>query len=459
MSAPRWFTSRRALVDGRLQPAALRVEDGRIAEVVCPPPPLPVTEDVHDCGDLALLPGIVDTHAHLNEPGRTEWEGFATATRACAAGGITTVVDMPLNSDPVTTTLEALYVKAAAVADHAAVDYAFWGGVVPGNADQLAAMAGAGVCGFKSFLCFSGIDDFPASSEADLDRAMPILAELGVPLLVHAEIESPVDVPADPRRYATYLASRPARFEVAALELVARLAERHRGPVHVVHLSAADALQAAHRVRQDGLPLTIETCPHYLTLAAEDVPDGATEYKCAPPVREAANRERLWQALRVGDIDLVVSDHSPCVPGLKRSETGDFLGAWGGIAGLQLSPWLVWTGAAARGFGLADLARWMCERPAALAGLSHRKGRLAAGLDADFVVFDPDAETVVEAATLRHRWKTTPYLGRHLRGRVLQTWLRGRCVWAGGDLDSGWHGARVWPLRVAGKTAQTGPSS
>jgi allantoinase len=443
-----YLTSPRVVLPEGTKPAAIGISDGRIAEVLCPPPlAFPPGTTVHRCDHAAILPGIVDTHAHLNEPGRTEWEGFATATRACAAGGITTVVDMPLNSDPVTTTLAALQLKAAAVADHAAVDYGFWGGVVPGNVGELAAMVRAGVCGFKCFLCFSGIDDFPAASADDVDRALPRLRDLGVPLLVHAEIESPVLGLAgrDPRAYATYLASRPPRFEVDALELVCKMVEKHRARAHIVHLSAADALEAARRTRQDGLPLTLETCPHYLTLEAESVPDGATEYKCAPPIREATNRQRLWQALRDGDLDFVVSDHSPCTPVLKLLETGDFLGAWGGIAGLQLAPLLTWTEAHARGFTLDDLARWLCERPARLAGLDHCKGAIAVGKDADLAVIDENGATVVREGTLRHRWKTTPYLGRTLRGQVLETWLRGQCIYRDGEVTDGWRGRRVQP--------------
>jgi len=392
---------------------------------------------VIDVGDHVVMPGIVDTHAHLNEPGRTEWEGFDTATRACAAGGITTIVDMPLNSIPVTTSVRAFEEKLRAIEGHTWVDHGFWGGVIPGNADELRPLLEAGALGFKAFLVHSGIDDFPHVTRGDLDRAMPILARAGAPLLVHAELEG--EAPAasgDPRSYATYLASRPPSWEIAAVRSMVELCRQHRGPVHVVHLSAEGALDEARDARAAGLPFSFETCPHYLVLAAEEVPEGHTEYKCAPPIREKSNRERLWEALRRGDIDFVVSDHSPCTPVLKLPNEGDFMRAWGGIASLQLGLSLIWTEAEKRGFTVSDLARWMCERPAKLAGLGTKKGRIEAGFDADLVVWDPSEEFVVEASMLRHRHAVTPYLGRTLRGAVKTTILRGQTIYANSRLCS-----------------------
>ncbi len=389
--------------------------------------------EVVDVGDHVVMAGIVDTHAHLNEPGRTEWEGFATATRACAAGGITTVVDMPLNSIPVTTSRDALAVKRDAVAGKASVDYGFWGGIVPGNAGELAGMIDDGVLGFKAFLCHSGIDDFPASDEPVLARALSILGERGVPMLAHAEIESALGGGSGAASaYGTYLASRPASWEVDAITMLIGLARTIRGQVHVVHLSAADALPVIAQAKSEGVPFTVETCPHYLTLAAEDIPDGATEYKCAPPIRERDNQTRLWEGLASGIIDQVVSDHSPCTPALKLPESGDFLNAWGGIASLQLGLSLLYTKADSRKLGdLVTLSRWLSQAPARLAGLSDRKGTLAVGLDADFVVWDPAATWAIDPSRLYHRHPITPYAGQAVRGRVLATYLRGRKIYDG----------------------------
>nr|WP_275939323.1 allantoinase AllB [Polyangium spumosum] len=424
--------SRRVVLPDGVREAAIAIRGERIAAVLDASAVPPGARTI-DVGDRVIMPGLVDTHAHINEPGRTEWEGFETATRACAAGGITTVVDMPLNSIPVTTTRAALDEKRHASAGRTWVDHGFWGGVVPGNERELEPLVEAGALGFKAFLVHSGIDDFPMAAEDDLRRAMPILARLSVPLLVHAELEDDTPAPAgDPRSYATYLASRPAAWEERAVRRMIDLCRTYGGPVHVVHLSAAGALEDAGRARAEGLPFSIETCPHYLLLAAEEVPEGHTEYKCAPPIRERDNRERLWSALVSGAIDLVVSDHSPCTPRLKLPEEGDFLRAWGGIASLQLGLSLVWTEAEKRGATLSDLARWMCEAPARLAGLSHKKGRIAPGLDADLVVWDPEATFVVEPSILRHRHPVTPYLGRTLRGEVKRTILRGQTVYEDG---------------------------
>jgi len=340
---------------------------------------------------------------------------------------------MPLNSIPATTTAAALAAKRAAAAEKCHVDVGFWGGVVPGNAGELAGLAAAGARGFKCFLVDSGVAEFPAVDEADLRAALPILARLGLPLLAHAELAGPIDAAApppdaDPRRYATYLASRPPAAEEAAIAMLVALCRETRARVHVVHLSAASALPLIAAARADGLPVTAETCPHYLHLAAEDVPDGGTLWKCAPPIRGRDNRERLWRALAAGDIDMVVSDHSPCTPALKRLERGDFGEAWGGIAGLQLALPVVWTEAARRARGLADLARWMAEGPARLAGLDGRKGRIAPGYDADLVVWRPEARFRVEPAKLRHRHHVTPYAGEELAGVVDATYVRGNLV-------------------------------
>lgn len=428
--------SQRVILPGGTQRAAVRVTDGRIASVL-PPHDLPPDVPVVDVGASALMAGVVDTHVHVNEPGRTEWEGYETATQAAAVGGITTLIDMPLNSIPVTTTLAALKAKREAAYGHCWIDVGFWGGVVPGNASELEGMIASGVKGFKAFLTHSGIDDFPNVTEADLRIAMPLLARHGVPLLVHAELEGegPDLAGMSARSYGTFLASRPASWEVEAVRLMIRLCRETGCRVHIVHLSAADTLPDLEAAKREGLPITAETCPHYLVFAAEDIPDGATAFKCAPPIREAENRKRLWDGLRSGTLDFVACDHSPCTPGLKLPESGDFLRAWGGISSLQFSLPVLWTQARARGFALDDLARWLCQRPAAFAGLDGKKGAIAPGLDADLVVWNPDAVFLVDPDQIRHRHAVTPYLGRALVGVVERTYLRGNPIHVHGVLD------------------------
>ncbi|MFY1830458.1 allantoinase AllB [Myxococcus fulvus] len=426
--------SRRVLAGGGLREAVVVVKDGRVEKVAGPSEVLGALS-VTDVGNHVVMPGVVDCHAHINEPGRTEWEGFETATRAAAAGGITTVVDMPLNSLPPTTTLQALKLKADAARGASQVDHGFWGGVIPGNAGELEALIDAGIAGFKCFLCPSGVEEFPPADRAVLDVAMPILARRGVPLIVHAELESPLpDVRAEgARTYRAYLESRPRSWEQDAIRMMMELARQHRCRVHIVHLSSADALPLLIDARREGLDVSVETCPHYLSFTAEEIEDGATHFKCAPPIREAENRERLWEGLARGDIELVVSDHSPCTPALKLLERGDFGAAWGGIASLQLSLSAVWTEARRRGHGLESLARWMCEAPARLVGLSGTKGSLVPGADADLVVFDPEATFAVEPSRLQHRHPLTPYAGRTLAGVVERTLLRGELIYERGQ--------------------------
>jgi allantoinase len=433
--------SDRVVTPEGVRPAAVWIRGGRI-ERVAPPDEVPSGEPIQDFGDLVVMPGIVDTHVHVNEPGRTEWEGFETATRAAAAGGVTTLVDMPLNSIPATTTREALRVKAEAARGRCRVDAGFWGGVVPGNAGEIAGLWQDGALGFKAFLVPSGVDEFQQVEEGDLREALPVLARLGAPLLAHAELPGPIEAaasvwagagPAGLREYGRYLRSRPDSAEVEAVEVLARLCRETGARVHVVHVSSAGVLPILRRARAEGLPLTAETCPHYLTFAAEEIPDGGVAFKCAPPIRSRENRERLWEALREGVIDLVATDHSPSPPERKQVETGDFRGAWGGIASLQLVLPAVWTGARERGFTLAHLAEWMCAAPARLAGLEDRKGAIAPGHDADLVVWDPDERFTVEPGSLHHRHKLTPYAGRALYGAVRRTLLRGETVYDDGD--------------------------
>jgi allantoinase len=417
--------SRRVLTPDGVRPATLHIAGGTIAHLSSWD--TPVTAELIDAGDAMIMPGLVDSHVHVNEPGRTEWEGFASATRAAAAGGITTICDMPLNSFPATTTTAALAAKRAAAAGQCAVSVEFIGGVVPGNSASLRELSDAGVCAFKCFLSPSGVEEFPAVTEADLREAFPVLADLGLPLMVHAEDPALLRVAPSSRRYADYLASRPVAAEQSAIALLVRLMEWCPTPVHIVHLSSASSLAIVREARARGLPITVETCPHYLTFAAEEIPDGATEYKCAPPIRGAAERDALWDALIAGEIDLVASDHSPCPPELKDS-SGDFAAAWGGIASLQLSLAAVWTGARARGCPPESVSRWMSAGPARLVGLAGRKGSLAPGYDADIVIWDPETTFVVEPASLLHRHHVTPYAGRTLSGVVRATFVNGKLV-------------------------------
>jgi allantoinase len=416
--------ARRAVVGvyGTLRPCSLGVRAGRIVAVEAYGARLDAAEIVDLAADEVLLPGLVDTHVHVNEPGRTEWEGFATATAAAAAGGVTTIVDMPLNSIPPTCDVSALEVKRKSARGRCQVDVGFWGGAIPGNAADLRPLHEAGVFGFKCFLLPSGVDEFPPLDEAGLELAMREIAAFGGLLIVHAEdAEQIAEVPPGPG-YAAFLRSRPPAAEQRAIERLLEAAARTGARVHVLHLSSAAALPAIGAARERGVRVSVETCPHYLSFAAEEIPDGATWFKCCPPIRDAANRDALWRGLRAGQIDCVVSDHSPCTAELKA---GDFATAWGGIASLQLGLSVVWTAARPRGVPLTEVVGWLSARPAALAGLA-RKGALAVGRDADMCAFAPEDSFVVDAAALRHRNAVSAYDRRRLTGLVRRTWLRGR---------------------------------
>jgi allantoinase len=433
------FRSTRVLSPEGLAPASLLVKDERISELRSWDG-VPDGVHLHDFGDAVLLPGLVDSHVHINDPGRTEWEGFWTATRAACSGGVTTLVDMPLNCVPETTDTEALEGKRAAARGQARVDWAAWGGVVRGNSESLSALAAAGIPGFKCFLIHSGIDGFAWVDEAELRLALARLRGTGLPLLAHAEVAGPVSAAsealnaagADWRRYSTYLASRPDAAEVEAIGLLIRLAKEFQTPIHIVHLSSAHVLPLLTDARRRGVPVTVETCVQYLWFAAEEIPDGATELKCAPPIRGGANRDALWTALEEGLIDMVTTDHSPCPQAMKRREEGRWDLAWGGISSLGLALPVMWTALERREVspaeGIKRLAAWMAAGPARLAGLTGRKGALVAGADADFAVFDPDAAWTVTPQHLHFRHKLSPYLGAELRGRVLETWLRGERI-------------------------------
>jgi allantoinase len=424
----------RVLLPEGVGPAAIHVKDGRIADLTAVDQ-LPPDAQLVDVGALLITPGVVDSHVHINEPGRTEWEGFRTTTEAAAAGGITTVVDMPLNCIPATTSRDAAEKKRDVLGDSLNVDVAFWGGVVPGNAGQLEGLAKFGVPGCKCFTCPSGVDEFPHVTCDDLETALPVLRDLGRTLLVHAEAPGPLERAElavkgqDPRRYSTYLASRPAAAEDEAIAMIIDLCRKHRARAHIVHLASGSAIPLLRAAQREGVQITAETCLHYLAFSAEEIGDGATHFKCAPPIRDAANREALWAGLREGVIGMVVSDHSPCTPALKKPETGDFMGAWGGIAGLQFGLSALWTMAKQRGLPLEQVFAWNSSAPAKLAGLSHRKGRIARGFDADLVVWDDTATFTVKPEAVKHRHKVTPWAGRTLTGVVQKTFVRGQLAY------------------------------
>ena len=443
--------SKAIITPGGLVDGALLVEGGLIL-TVCTRPEVPAGATLIEHGTAALLPGLVDTHVHINEPGRTEWEGFRTATRAAAAGGFTTLVDMPLNALPETTTVAALECKRAAAEGACFVDWAAWGGCVADNQQHLAALAAAGVRGFKAFLIYPGCDGFTMVDRQQLEAALPAIATTGLPLLVHAELAGPIAAAApalaaaDWRSYSTYLASRPDEAELQAIQLLLALCRQYRFQLHIVHLATALALPMLAAAKAEGLPVTVETCPHYLCFAAENIPDGSTVHKCAPPIRSRGNREGLWEGLRAGTINLIATDHSPCPPAMKRIESGRFDQAWGGIASLSVALAAVYTEATARGFTLADVVRWMSAAPAALAGMQSSAGALLAGREATFTVFDREVAWTPAERDLHFRHLVSPYLGRPLVGRVRSTWLRGQPVFT---LDE--QGAGTFSATRAGR--------
>lgn len=455
MSSPNLvIRGRRVVLPDSVAPASIHIENEKIARVA-PYESVPAGCEVIDADEESvIMAGLVDSHVHINEPGRTNWEGFATATRAASAGGVTTLVDMPLNSIPPTTTVAGLNEKLAAAREQCFVDVGFWGGVVPGNTSELKPLLAAGVVGFKCFLIHSGVDEFPNVSEKDLRESLPELAKLDAVLIVHAEVPGPIERAGLPAchvasenandicasEYATFLASRPRAAEDEAVSLMIKLGREFGARVHIVHHSSADSLPLLREAKTSGLKLTAETCPHYLSIAAEDIPDGATEYKCCPPIRERENCEKLWEAVADGTIDFIVSDHSPCPPDMKLRESGDFLKAWGGISSLQLRLPIIWTEARRRGFTATDLSHWLCNAPAKLVGLSEQKGSLAPGFAADVVIWNPEKQFQVRGEALHHRHKLTPYEGRTLSGVVEQTFLRGRKVYDHGELIDGPQG-------------------
>ena len=449
------FVSNRIATPDGIRSGAILVRDGKVVEGkisdLVPAEQIPSNFEVLDFANSAILPGLVDSHVHINEPGRADWEGFETATQAATAGGYTTLVDMPLNCLPPTATPAALAAKRKAAHGKCRIDWLAWGGVVSDNQDEIEPLAAAGVPGFKCFLIHPGIDGFTMVTEQELRAALPHVARTGLPLLVHAELPGPVDEAtrhlqdkdADWTRYSTYLQSRPEEAEVSAIRLLLALCQEYKFRLHIVHLSASEALSELHAAKAAGLPVTVETCPHYLHFCAEEIPDGATLYKCAPPIRSRDNREKLWQGLKDGIIDLVATDHSPCPPAMKRLDEGSFKTAWGGIAGLSLALPVMWTEASRRGFTLADISRWMAAAPARLAGCAASKGRIAEGCDADFAIFEPDTEFVVTEDRLYYRYPISPYLGKKLRGVVKATYLRGQLVFSGGKFSAATNGREI----------------
>jgi len=438
--------SERVVTPEGVAPRSVHIRDGVIT-AVRDYDNLPSGANVYDAKKSVVMPGLVDTHVHINEPGRTEWEGFETATRAAAAGGVTTLIDMPLNSIPATTTVPALGAKRKAARGKCWVNVGFWGGVVPGNTGELRGLYRAGVFGFKCFLVPSGVHEFEHVTEKDLRAALPTLAALRAPLLVHAELPGHIEdaakrlAKADRTQYATYLSSRPPEAEYEAIALMIRLCREFCVPVHIVHLSDASAIGALRRAKKEPLPITVETCPHYLFFSSREVPRGATEFKCAPPIREKDNRARLWYGLLKGTIDMVVSDHSPSLPEMKCLDSGDFLRAWGGISSLQLGLSAMWEKSIGHKLSLTHLLHCMTTAPARLAGLENRKGAIAAGYDADIVVWNSDKRFRVTPATLRHRHKLTPYRGKFVRGLVEATFLRGDLIYDRGKFHGEPRGA------------------
>lgn len=430
---------RNVVLPGSVSSASIHIRAGRIASVELYES-IENTEEVLDVSDqFFVMPGLVDTHVHINSPGRTDWEGFETATQSAAAGGVTTIVDMPLNSIPPTTDVPALRAKINKAKNSSYVDLAFWGGVIPGNTAHLEELWKAGVVGFKCFLVPSGVDEFPCVDENDLRVAMPMLTHLNAPLIVHAELPGPINrastrVEDDPRKYGTFLASRPRAAENDAVEFLIRLSREFGTRVHIVHLSSADAIPILRQAQTSSVKITAETCPHYLHFASESIVAGATEFKCCPPIREQENRERLWNGLADRTIGFIVSDHSPCPSDMKLQSTGNFLEAWGGISSLQLRLPVVWTDACQRGFSILDLVRWLSYGPAEQVDLLKRKGSIQAGKDADFVIWDPNAEFQVDPSELRHRHQITPYRGERIRGVVKNTFLRGKKIYDGSEI-------------------------
>jgi allantoinase len=422
--------SDRVYINGSLIPAVIVYENGIIIDIR-DKTDIPNGCVYQDVGNLVIMPGLIDTHVHINEPGRTDWEGFNTATQAAAAGGITTVIDMPLNCIPVTTSIDAVNVKKACLNDQIWVDIGFHGGVIPDNLGELKAMIDMGINSFKAFMIDSGVEEFPASDYATLDKAMPILAKGNATLLVHAELDNSTEdfQPNDNSSYQEFLASRPDDWEVDAISSIIGLSRKHNCKVHIVHLSSAKAIKLIQQAQNDNIQITAETCPHYLTLSSETIPDGDSRFKCCPPIRDNDNQDELWKGLEDGSISFIVSDHSPCTPALKKLEEQNLWEAWGGISSLQFGLSLIWTAIQKRGYSMNHLVKWMCERPARLVNLEAIKGKIQKGFQADFVIWNPEATHTIKKSDILFKNKMSAYEEHQVSGVVEQTFLRGKCIY------------------------------
>ena len=436
MSTKQAIKSKRVITPQGIKEAIVIIQDEKILDVVAE---LPIDFDgtIEDVGNSVIMPGLIDCHVHINEPGRTDWEGFDTATKAAAAGGIASLIEMPLNASPVTTTAENFKIKLDAAENKLHVNCGFWGGVVPDNYDDLEALLQSGVFGLKAFLTHSGIDDFPNTNAEHLRKALLLLKKYNKPLLVHCELDAEnrdsILLEQNPRSYQAYLKSRPKAWENNAVKLMIDLCRETNSHVHLVHISSSEALPLIRAAKEEGLPLTAETCPQYLFFNAEDIADGATAFKCAPPIREKENNEKLWEALKDGTLDFIVTDHSPASPELKEIESGNFKKAWGGIAGLQFLLPVVWTAAKERGFSLEQISKLLCGNIANFLRINSSKGKLQKNFDADITIWNPEQKFIVEPSMIQHRHKITPYLNLELTGVIEQTFVNGNKVFDKGN--------------------------
>lgn len=433
MEGNKLYVSSNIIFNNKFINGGIQVQDGKIVKILNKTETLAHQSsknvEVIDVGDYIIMPGLIDAHVHINEPGRTQWEGFRTATKAAAAGGITTIVDMPLNSIPVTTSVRSLEEKFKSAEGKLYVDMAFWGGLVPGNQDELIPMVNAGVVGFKCFMCNSGVDEFPPVNNKDIDLALQKLSNTDVVLAFHAEVDKNIEAKGDPTAYETFLKTRPSSAEVDAITNIISLAQNYNVRSHIVHLSSAEALPLIAEAKKNGMKLTVETCHHYLNFKSEDILQGATQFKCTPPIRDLRNQQLLWEAIGTGAIDLIASDHSPCTQDLKKLDTGNFLTAWGGISSLQFGLPLFWTQLKKHDLSIFNINKLMSQGPAKLLGLEGCKGAIEIGYDADFVIWDPHALIQIEESMIYHKNKLTPYLGKKLYGKVLKTIVRGQVVY------------------------------